>query len=378
MSADLALPPWLISARGVVEASRSTRRKRKPDPLVADLVEFIRRFVVVSDDKLLILALWVIHTHAIDAADQTPYLAVTSPEKRCGKSRLLEVLQLVVSKPWYAITPSEAVVFRNVHHKKPTLLLDETDTIFNPRNQDRYEGLRALLNAGNRVGARVPRALGTSNNIAEFSVFCPKVLAGIGMLPDTITDRSIPIRLQRRTRDEEVQRFKRRDVGPAGEALWERASDWGEANEDALRRARPSMPDELSDREQDGCEIIFAIADRLGYGLEARAALVSVFSSERLDDQESMRLRLLRDLRDIFNANPGRRSAFTRSLLEKLYGIEEAPWSSYYNRGLESRDLATLLRHYGVESTTVRGKKGESPAKGYKRDHLEPVWDRYL
>jgi hypothetical protein len=356
---------------------RPRRRAPKRDPLIQDLADFIGRFVVMEDEKRLVVALWIVHTHAIDAADQTPYLAVTSPEKRCGKSRLLEVMELLVSKPWPTITPSEAVVFRHVHNKQPTMLLDETDTIFNPRNADRYEGLRAMLNTGNRRGAKVPRAVGTSNTIAEFSVFCPKVLAGIGTLPDTVTDRSIPIRLQRRMRDEDVERFKRREVEPAAQALWERADQWAEANGDALRDARPAMPDELSDREQDGCEIILAIADRTGYGPETREALIGLFGSERLDDQESMRLRLLRDLRDIFNRH-NKRNGLTRSLLSELYSIEEAPWSNYYNRGLEARDLATLLRHYGVEPTTVRPGKGEAPAKGYKRDDLEPVWERYL
>jgi hypothetical protein len=49
--------------------------------LVDDLMDFIGRFVVMSDDQRLIVALWVIHTHCLDAFEQTPYLAVTSPEK---------------------------------------------------------------------------------------------------------------------------------------------------------------------------------------------------------------------------------------------------------------------------------------------------------
>ena len=356
------------------------RRKPKPepapDPLVSDIAAFIKRFVVVSDEKLLVIALWVVHTHAFSASVQTPYLAVTSPEKRCGKSRLLEVLQLLVSKPWYAITPSEAVVFRTIELMTPTLMLDETDTIFNPKNQDRYEGLRALLNAGNRQGATVPRAVGSSSEIHKFRVFCPKVLAGIGGLPDTVTDRSIPIRLERRRDDEPVERFRRRDVEPAGEELHDRASEWAFENDATLLDARPEMPEELNDRVQDGCEALFAIADRLGYGAEARAALVALFAEERADDQESMRLRLLRDLREIFNAHPGRRSAFSRSLLEKLYAIEEGPWASYYGRGFEAKDMATLLGHYGLKSTPVR--RGEEVARGYKRADLEPVWQRYL
>jgi hypothetical protein len=102
----------------------------------------------------------------------------------------------------------------------------------------------------------------------NFQVFCPKVLAGIGTLPDTITDRSIPIRLQRKTRDEKVERFRRRDVEAVTAPLRENLSTWGKANVAALAEARPELPDELSDRMQEGCEPLLAIPDKLGYGMK--------------------------------------------------------------------------------------------------------------
>jgi hypothetical protein len=60
---------------------------------------FVRRYVVLCDVQRTALALWTAHTHAFDAAETTPYLAVTSAEKRPGKTRLLEVLELVVREP---------------------------------------------------------------------------------------------------------------------------------------------------------------------------------------------------------------------------------------------------------------------------------------
>ena len=72
---------------------RVVKRKKSPDTLVEDLVEFVQRYVVMSRPQLLIVALWIIHTHCFQHVEQTPYLAVTSPEKQCGRSRLLEVLR---------------------------------------------------------------------------------------------------------------------------------------------------------------------------------------------------------------------------------------------------------------------------------------------
>ncbi|HEY3050399.1 MAG TPA: hypothetical protein VGJ40_01625 [Gaiellaceae bacterium] len=64
-----------------------------------DVVDFVRSFVVLDDRQADAVALWVAHTHAAEAADTTPYLLVSSAEKRSGKTRLLEVLELVVHQP---------------------------------------------------------------------------------------------------------------------------------------------------------------------------------------------------------------------------------------------------------------------------------------
>lgn len=80
--------------------------------------------------------------------------------------------------------------------------------------------LATLLNVGIRAGTKVPRVLNPkSNELIEYNVFRPKVLAGIGTLPDTVASRSIPIRLERRTRDQKLERFRPRCVEPVGVAL---------------------------------------------------------------------------------------------------------------------------------------------------------------
>jgi hypothetical protein len=361
------------------------KRAKRRNALVSDLTEFIRYYVVMSDAQTLTVALWAIHTHCFDAFQQTPYLAVTSPEKQCGKSRLLEVVELLVHEPWPALVPSEAVLYRKIHLSRPTLLLDEVDTIFNPKNGDRYEGHRAVLNAGHRAGQRVPRCVGQTGKMEEFRVYSPKMLAGIGTLPDTIADRSVPIRLARKKPEDEVHRFFVREARPVAEAMVEKMVAWTEKNRDKLADARPAMPGELSDRMQEGCEPLIAIADALGYGPPARAALVELLTAERLDSQETMKIRLLRDIRAIFEAADKKAGKRVRGipsvrLLERLHGIEDAPWGNYYGRVLEARDLSKLLGHYGIKPRLLHlGKKGnkEIKAKGYKRDDLADAWDRY-
>jgi hypothetical protein len=177
--------------------------------VLGDVVHFVRRFVVVSAEQADTLALWAAHTHGITAFDTTPYLAIVSPEKRSGKTRLLEVLELLVHEGLPTANTSDAALFRSISQLTPTVLLDEVDAVFKSRER---EDLRGLLNAGYRRGAKVRRMGGPRNTtLEEFDVFCAKAFAGIGTcLPDTILDRAITIALQRKTRDEVVERFRRR------------------------------------------------------------------------------------------------------------------------------------------------------------------------
>jgi len=114
-------------------------RSNEGEQLLDSLVSFLRRYVVMSEPQAIAVALWVVDTHALDAAEQSPLLAITSAEKQSGKTRLLDVLELLVAKPWRVITPSEAVVFRKIDADTPTLLLDEVDAIFGPKANSNVE-----------------------------------------------------------------------------------------------------------------------------------------------------------------------------------------------------------------------------------------------
>jgi hypothetical protein len=98
--------------------------------VLGGLVAFIRRYVALSDEQADMTALWVMHTHSIDAADCTPYLHIKSAEKRSGKTRLLEVLALLAARPWLTGRVSAAVLVRKTANEQPSLLLDESDAAF--------------------------------------------------------------------------------------------------------------------------------------------------------------------------------------------------------------------------------------------------------
>jgi hypothetical protein len=311
----------LVSGRSDTDTGRTYRR----DPfdgasalLLDDVVRFIRRVVVMTDEQVAAVALWVAHAYAIDAAEVTPYLTVTSALKRSGKTQLLETLELIVPSPLPTASISDAALFRAISEKKPTLLFDEIDAIFGPRARDR-EDLRGMLNAGYRRGSLAYRMGGANNRTLEsFAVFCAKAFAGIGELPDTIADRAILIRLERRTRNELVERFRRRNLEAEASELRDRLADWLEPQIDDLRSLRPALPEELDDRAQDIWEPLLAIADLSGgdWPARARAAALALSGTGSREDDE-LTAKLIRDIRAVFDQT-GKKRMRTDDLIEQL------------------------------------------------------------
>jgi hypothetical protein len=344
--------------------------------LLDDVGRFVRRFVVMNEHQATVCALWAAHTHAIDAAWMTPYLMVTSALKMSGKSHLRDLLKLVVREPLSTANISDAALFRAIGEFKPTLLFDEIDAIFGRKARDR-EDLRGMLNAGFERGAVVYRMGGVRMTTLEsFPVFCPKMFMGIGTLPDTISSRSISVRLERKTKAERVQRLRIRDVTPEGHELGDRLTDWLEPQLDYLAGVRPVLPDELDDRAQDIWEPLLAIADSAGGDWPERArtaALVLSANGERRDEEQTVQL--LRDIEQVFSANGTTRFKKT-DLISELVKFEESPWGDWFGKPITPRALSMLLKPFRIQTMTVK-VDGEA-VRGYKVEQFADAFHRVL
>jgi hypothetical protein len=333
-----------------------------------DVLGFIRQYVVLNDEQAAACALWVLHTYAVDAAETTPYLAISSPEKRSGKSRLLDVFEEIVSAAWRAVLPSEAVTFRKIEADSPTLLLDEVDAIWGPKAKE-HEGLRALLNAGyRRRGSMVPRCVGPAKKVGNFSTFCPKALAGIGDLPDTVADRAIPIRMKRKRSTDRVERFRAREVAPIASNLREAIMDAIGGLVDMLLDARPELPAELDDRAQDAWEPLLAIADLAGGDWPSSARRAAIVLSAGRDLDEGIGHRLLADCRVVFGVAD---RILTADLISGLIAIPDSPWGDYYGKPITGRRVAAWLRPYGIKS------RHREDGSTYSQSDFLDAWARY-
>jgi hypothetical protein len=333
---------------------------------------FIVRYIALpSEHEAPAIALWIAHAHLVERFETSPILAVTSAELRSGKTRTLDVLELLVPSPRRMVLPSEAVTYTILAQRpRPTLLLDEADAIFGPRTAERYEGLRAILNSGNRQGTPVLRVKleGRSRQVDEFDVFGPKAVAGIGDLPTTVADRAIPIRLRRRRPDEPVAKFRRRIAAAEAQSL---ILDW-----QAVQVAETAeVPDELPDRAADSWEPLLAIADAAGGAWPARAQQAAIALSADDAAPVTIGIRLLADISEVFG---GEEHLPTVDLLARLHDLEGAPWSEWYGKPLTARGLAKLLMPYRVGPAVRRPAPGAQPVRGYYRSEFLDAWARYV
>ena len=350
--------------------------------LLDELADFVRRYVVLSPTQGTAATLWTLHTHAFDAAEATPYLSINSAEPESGKTRLLEVLDLVVAEPWLTGRVTPAVLARRIDDKRPTLLLDESDAAF-AGDKEYAETLRGILNTGYRIGGCASVCVGQGANIGykDLKTFSPKAIAGLSHLPDTVASRSIRIELKRKAADENVQRLRRRDATAAAEPLKQRLAVWAQARLDQLAAARPAVPQQLGDRAADVWEPLLAIADAAGgeWPKRAREAAVSL-SARGQREAESLGVRLLGDIRAVFNRRELDRMP-SADLTAELNGLEDAPWAELRGKPLTPHQLARRLTPYHIRPKGIRvgdetrgaTKHRNSPMPGAAISHRPPT-----
>jgi putative DNA primase/helicase len=328
----------------------------------------IRSHVVMPDNATTTAALWVAHTYLLDCFSISPRLAITSPEKGCGKTTLLDVLSRVVMRPLATANATASAIFRVVETQRPTLLIDEADTFLSEN-----EELRGILNSGHRQGGSVIRTVGENFEPRSFSTYSACAIALIGKLTPTLADRSLSIDLRRRRPDEPIETF-RFDRTDHLDRLASQAARWTLDHAASVRDADPEIPDGVFNRAADNWRPLLAIADVAGGEWPARARqAVRVASGS---DEQSIRVALLGDTRVIF-AERGVDRLPSVELVEALVAIEGRPWAEWKaGKPITANGLARLLAPFGITPDTIR--TGDRTPKGYQRAHFEDAFSRYL
>ena len=351
--------------------------------LLDEVATIVRQYVQMPEPAADAVALWIVHTWLHDRLEISTFLNVTSATKRCGKSLLMEVLGTLVFRPLPVsgrITP--AALFRIIERDEPTLLLDEADTYFREDPE-----LRGICNGSQRRdSAYVVRCVGDDHEPRNFKTWSAKAISGIGSLHDTVRDRSLVIRLDRRPPNlGDLPRWRernRQNIEDIQKKLARLISD----NADFIlaRRNAVSYPPCLHDRARDAWEALFAIADCAGGEWAAeggRAWRAAEVISADTEDETGQREMLLADIHKVFREAGYPKFLLTGFILEKLKAMEDRPWPEY-RRGnpLTPQGLASLLKPFDIAPGTIRADgiaTAGGTAKGYKRNTFVQVWKNY-
>jgi len=236
--------------------------------------------------------------------------------------------------------------------------------------------LVSIVNAGYlRKTATVPRCGGDNHELQIFSAWCPKVVAGIGNLSETTESRSIEIRLEKKIREETVEKLSFRTLDAMAEPICKKVARWSEDNLDKLRIASPDIPKDLEDRPGDNWTPLIAIADLADGEWQQKARNAAQYLSSLSEEEETSAVQLLRDISDLFQER-GIDRIPSIELVTYLAGMEDRPWPEFYKGyPITARQIARLLKKFKIKPKTIRTSEGTP--KGYCLDDFKDVFSRY-
>lgn len=348
-----------------------------------ELYELVRstiaRFIVATDEELVAITLWVIHTYFIrHISEQQPFthspiLHVSSPERGCGKSTLREVLEQLTPRNLSLMNGSTATIFRLIQKRLPTLFIDEADTFI----ENRVE-LIGVLNSGYTKHGKVFRQGGKQfEETHEFSTWCAKCIIGIGNLPQTLQSRCIQINLKRKISSDTVGRINEAlDTDPnlfinVKRYLARFAID----QESALLAVKIIDNPRLDDRSQDNWRPLLKLGMLLGNDIFEAAADVSEMLAPINHQEVSLGVELLGDIK-IFVDHHKEANLSTYEILLFLMSLDDRPWKNFQRKGLTAYDLSVLLKPYGIKP--IQFRLNEKVLRGYEIATFGDAFKRYL
>ncbi|MCL5776440.1 DUF3631 domain-containing protein [Limibaculum sp. FT325] len=343
-----------------------------------DLAEDIRRalfahVVFPSEADADAATLWLIGAWLMDAWRLWPKLLIQSPEKRCGKSTLLEVVEAHACRPMMTANITAAALFRVIETARPTLLIDEADRFL--RDNEQANG---IINAGHtRRTATVIRTVEVNgtHEARKFSVWGAQAIACIGRQMDTLEDRAIRIGLRRRLASESVSAlpvdyFEQRAI------VRQKLQRWAADNSRRIGDLDLVPPACGNDRAQDNWAPLFRIATLLGDPWPERVAAAYLLK-EAVDEDRDERdgVVAIRDLMALFEQHACERLQ-SSELVAWLVQMEDRPWGELkQGRPITAISLARLLKPFGIKPRQM--KFGTYGAKGYQRSEIRDAYDRY-
>jgi hypothetical protein len=198
-------------------------------------------------------------------------------------------------------------------------------------------------------------SVGRGFEVKQYNAYSPKLIAGIKSIPETVSDRSIQIKMKRKLKSEKREKFRRRTFNQESEvpsrvrsqlALWAETSTCHEVLVDDL------MPDEIDDRFEDMWEPLFQIAQDVSpeWVERTKRACLALSSGRDLDSNDGVAL--LRDIKAVFDKYRQVNVFQSEGLVELLKDVPESQW---FEEQLDSKKLSKILKEF-LESVDSQGR----------------------
>jgi hypothetical protein len=283
-----------------------------------DLVlHLMQEYIAAEPHEYVALTLWAHHTHVYHQFMVTPRLALRSRHPDSGKTTTLDILKILSARARKFDSITAAALYRLIDREHPAVLIDEADNLSIELKANGR--LRAIFNSGHRKGGSI--AITEEGELREYSTFAPLALALPRMygLPGTLNSRCITIKLKRQDGRRKLRRIDIDHPDFALDVAYEQIMLW---RQEAKLNPDPEMGTERN-RFVDNWRVLISIADSLGRGEQARAAMAVFADQYRSDD---LTIKLLIDIRKVFNAHNVDR-LFSKVLLADLH---ELGWSEFW------------------------------------------------
>lgn len=178
--------------------------------LFRDIRSYIQRFVYFTNPAHSdLLAVWCMGTYLFPIFRHYPYLWLNA-EKGSGKTTALEVMLPICFNGQMVVSPTPAVLFREVATNRTTLLIDEFERM-TKQNKELGTALFEILNAGYNREGQVKRAEAIPKGgfkLTTYSAYSPKIFSGIQQIDDVLRDRTIQVRMLRKGGHDVRERYK--------------------------------------------------------------------------------------------------------------------------------------------------------------------------
>jgi hypothetical protein len=341
------------------------------ESLLDNIEVFILKHTVLPRGTSTAITLWCLSTYLINQFRIYPKLIITSPEKRCGKSTLLDLIEAFTFKATITSNLSTAVIYRLIEETQPTLIMDEADTFVAGSSSD----MTGIINSGHAQNRAFVYRCGEKDfKPMKFSTWAPMVLASIGQLQPTTMDRGIVVQLIRKSEKETVQRI-RVDLFEKAKHTRQELLKWALDHAEIIKRELVEPPNIGNDRAVDNWLPLFTISKKVSEKWHTKCEQAYELLERDTKEPELSTL-LLQDISTILGAHATDKIS-SSELVSILALDKDKPWCELKNgRPITQHKMAEILKPYGIKPSTIR--IGSTTLRGYSQSQFTETFDRYL